>query len=79
MVRNLFFLLVKLVGNPLHVYLATQNCTRPSCAKVNVEVNLLAKLPQRIKIVEEDDEIGPDESKCIKIKCDYLPKYCKTC
>ncbi|XP_019265782.1 PREDICTED: uncharacterized protein LOC109243329 [Nicotiana attenuata] len=53
--------------------------TRPSCAKVKVEVNLLATLPQRIKIIEEADETGPEESKWIKIKYDYMPKYCKTC
>ncbi|OIT05237.1 hypothetical protein A4A49_65155, partial [Nicotiana attenuata] len=66
-------------GRPLHVDLATQNGTRPSCAKVKVEVNLLATLPQRIKIIEEADETGPEESKWIKIRYDYMPKYCKTC
>lgn len=59
--------------------LVTQNGTRPSCAKVKVEVNLLSTFPQRIKIVEEEDETGPEESKWIKIRYNYMPKYCKTC
>lgn len=71
--------MARAIGNPLHIDLATQNGTRPSCAKVKVEVNLLAKFSQRIKRVEEDDETGPDESKWIKIKYDYLSKYCNTC
>nr|XP_009593384.1 uncharacterized protein LOC104090048 [Nicotiana tomentosiformis] len=67
------------LGRPLHVDLATQNGTRPSCAKVKVEVNLLSKFPQRIKIVEDEDESGPEEFKWIKIRYDYMPKYCKSC
>lgn len=42
-------------------------------------MNLLANFPQRIKIVEEEYETGPEESKWIKIKYDYVPKYFKTC
>lgn len=32
----------------------------------------------RIKIIEEEDETGPEKSKWTKIKYDYMPKYCKT-
>lgn len=71
--------MVSAVGRPLHVQLATQNGTRPSCAKVKVEVNLLSYFPQRIKIVEDEDESGPEEYKWIKIRYDYMLKYCKTC
>lgn len=46
--------------------MATQNGIRPSCAKVNVEVNLLANFPQRVKIIEEEDETDYEESKWIK-------------
>lgn len=67
------------MGRLLHLDLATQNGTRPSCAKVKVEVNLLINLPQRIKIVEEEDETGPEESKWIMIRYDYMPKYYKSC
>ncbi|OIS97070.1 hypothetical protein A4A49_00208 [Nicotiana attenuata] len=73
------FFLERVVGNPLHVDLATQNGTRPSCAKVKVAINLLAKPTQRIKIVDAEDEFGPKESKWIKIKYNYMPKYCNTC
>nr|XP_016515100.1 PREDICTED: uncharacterized protein LOC107831823 [Nicotiana tabacum] len=77
--KDFVFSLANAVGRPLHVDLATQNGTRPSCAEVKVEVNLLATLPQMIKIIEEEDETGPEESKWIKIKYDNMPKYCKTC
>uniref|UniRef100_A0A1S3Y8I6 DUF4283 domain-containing protein n=1 Tax=Nicotiana tabacum TaxID=4097 RepID=A0A1S3Y8I6_TOBAC len=77
--REFVFSLARAVGRPLHVDLATQNGTRSSCAKVKVEVNLMANLPQRIKIVEEEDETGPEEFKWIKIRYDYMPKYCKSC
>ncbi|XP_070039155.1 uncharacterized protein [Nicotiana tomentosiformis] len=77
--KECVFSLTRAVGNPLHVDLATQNGTRPSCAKVKVEVNLLSKFPHRIKIVEEADESGPEKFKWIRIKYDYMPKYCKPC
>ncbi|XP_075083562.1 uncharacterized protein LOC142167296 [Nicotiana tabacum] len=77
--KEYVFSLARAVGNPLHIDLATQNGTRPSCAKVKVEVNLLSKFPHRIKIVEEADESGPEEFKWIRIKYDYVPKYCKPC
>lgn len=77
--REFVFSLARAVGRLLHVDLATQNGTWPSCAKVKVEVNLLANLPQRIKIVEEEDETRPEEFKWIKIRYDYMPKYCKSC
>ncbi|XP_070046621.1 uncharacterized protein [Nicotiana tomentosiformis] len=77
--KEFVFSLASAVGNPLHIDLATQNRTSPSCAKVKAEVNLLSKFPQRIKIIEEEDEYGPEEFKWIKIKYDYMPKYCKTC
>lgn len=77
--KEFVFSLASVVGNPLHVDLATQNGIRLSCAKVKVKVNLLAKFPQKIKIVEEEDYTGPEESKWIKIKYDYMRKYYKTC
>ena len=38
------------VGKPLHVDLETNNKTRPSCARVKVDVNLLKEFLKRIKI-----------------------------
>ncbi|XP_055831104.1 uncharacterized protein LOC129900203 [Solanum dulcamara] len=38
--------------------MTTRNQTRPNCAKVKIEVDLIAKLPQKIRITEEDDVTG---------------------
>lgn len=67
------------VGKPLVVDLTTRNQIRSSCAKVNVKVNLVAKLPQRVRINKEDDVTGEIKSKGIKIQHDYMPKYCRKC
>lgn len=47
--RGGFFLAVA-VGKPLQVDMATKNQTRPSCALVKVEVDLLGEFPKQIKI-----------------------------
>ncbi|KAH0675433.1 hypothetical protein KY290_024486 [Solanum tuberosum] len=57
--------------------MATKNQTRPSCARVKIEVDLIAKLPQRVRINDEDDITGEVKSKWIKVQYDYMPKYCK--
>ncbi|KAH0658120.1 hypothetical protein KY289_026868 [Solanum tuberosum] len=77
--REAIFSLASVVGKPLTIDMATQNKTRPSCAKVKVVVDLLAQHPQRIKIAEEDEVTGKLNSKWITIKYDYLPKYCSHC
>lgn len=59
------------------VDLATKNQTRPNCAKVKVEVDLTAKLPQRVRITEENDNTGETRYKWIKVQYDYMSKYCK--
>ncbi|XP_059281375.1 uncharacterized protein LOC132035073 [Lycium ferocissimum] len=66
------------VGKPLTIDLDTTNRTRPSYAKVKVEVDLFAKFAKRINIAEEDDS-GIVTSKWVNINYDYLPKYCKHC
>ncbi|KAF3653375.1 putative phospholipid hydroperoxide glutathione peroxidase [Capsicum annuum] len=74
------FKLVGIVlGKPLTVDMATRNQTRPSCARVKVEVNLVAKLSHRVKINEENDTTGEIKSKWTQIQYDYMPKYCKEC
>ncbi|KAH0651620.1 hypothetical protein KY290_032943 [Solanum tuberosum] len=72
------FSLAAAVGKPLQVDLATKNKTRPSCARVKVEVNLLKEFPKRIKIGmrRNNEELM---EKWIKINYDYVPKYCQTC
>lgn len=59
--------------------MATKNPTRPSCAKVKVEADLLAEIPQRIKISKEDDVTMELKSKWIKIQYEYLSKNCLEC
>ncbi|XP_060178026.1 uncharacterized protein LOC132607962 [Lycium barbarum] len=76
--KEAVFSMATAVGKPLTVDLATANKTRPSCAKIKVEVDLLATLPKRINIAEED-ESGILKSKWVRINYDYLPKYFKHC
>ncbi|KAH0685591.1 hypothetical protein KY290_017077 [Solanum tuberosum] len=76
--REAVFSLAAAVGKPLQVDMATRNQTRPSCARVKVEVDLLKEFPKRIKIGmrKKNDEVV---EKWIKIKYDYVLKYCQTC
>lgn len=69
--------MVVAVGKPLQVDQATKNQTRPSCARVRVEVYLLSELPKRVKISVKKGQEDVME-KWIRIKYDYLPKYCST-
>ncbi|KAF3676742.1 hypothetical protein FXO38_04149 [Capsicum annuum] len=66
------------VGKPLQVDMATSNKTRPSCARVKVEVDLLIELPKRVNVGIKKKS-GEIVAKWITIKYDYLPKYCKNC
>ncbi|XP_049394640.1 uncharacterized protein LOC125858913 [Solanum stenotomum] len=72
------FSMAAAVGKPLQVDMAMKNKTRPSCARVKVEVDLLSELPKRISIGMRQPN-GNVQEKWIKIKYDYIPKYCTTC
>lgn len=48
--KEIIFALPEVMGKPLQVDTATRNKTRPSCARVKVEVNLLGEFPKRINI-----------------------------
>ncbi|KAH0713421.1 hypothetical protein KY289_009380 [Solanum tuberosum] len=74
--KETIFSLAVAVGKPLQVDMATKNQTRPSCARVKVEVDLLKEFPKRINIGIKSN--GVVQEKWIKIKYDYMPKYCKT-
>ncbi|WMV15119.1 hypothetical protein MTR67_008504 [Solanum verrucosum] len=76
--KEAMFSLAAAVGKPLQVDMATQNKTRPSCARVKVEVDLMGEFPKRINIVMKK-KTGEINEKWIIIKYDYVPKYCKTC
>ncbi|KAF3655827.1 hypothetical protein FXO38_14505 [Capsicum annuum] len=65
--KEAIFSIASAVGKPLMVDMATKNYTGPSCAHVKVEVDLVAKLPHRVKINEEDEVSGEIKSKWIKI------------
>ncbi|KAF3645005.1 hypothetical protein FXO37_21190 [Capsicum annuum] len=67
------------VGKLLMVDMATKNHTRPSCARVKIEIDLITKLPHRVKINEKDDITGELKSKWIQIQYDHKPKYCNEC
>ncbi|XP_060210327.1 stress response protein NST1-like [Lycium barbarum] len=72
--REAVFSMATSVGKPLTVDLATANRTRPSCAKVKVEVDLLANLPKRINIAEED-ESGHEENECRALNQELARKF----
>lgn len=46
--KETIFSMAAAVGRPLQVDMATQNKTRPNCARVKVEVDLLGEFPKRI-------------------------------
>ncbi|KAG5630589.1 hypothetical protein H5410_002306 [Solanum commersonii] len=48
--KEYLFSLANAVGKPLVIDKATNNQTRPSCARIKVEVDLLKYLPKRIQI-----------------------------
>uniref|UniRef100_M1DKD4 Uncharacterized protein n=1 Tax=Solanum tuberosum TaxID=4113 RepID=M1DKD4_SOLTU len=78
-VKEAIFSLASAVGKSLQVDMATKNQSRPSCAGVKVEVNLLSDFPKRIKIGVRKHSTGDVVEKWIRIKYDYVPKYCTTC
>ncbi|KAH0717566.1 hypothetical protein KY290_014156 [Solanum tuberosum] len=77
--KESLFSLATAVGKPLVIDKATNNQTRPSCARVKVEVDLLKELPKRIQINCIEEEMGTVKSKWQKIHYDYLPRYCTHC
>lgn len=77
-VKEVIFSLEAVVGKPLQVDMAMKNKTRPSCARVKVEVDLLGNFPNRINIGVRKPS-GEITEKWIDIKYDYMPKYCSSC
>ncbi|XP_075087644.1 uncharacterized protein LOC142169650 [Nicotiana tabacum] len=78
-VKECLFSLASVVGNPLHLNLATINKTRPSCARVKVLVDLLTDLPKKVRMDIENKVSGEVKTTWVKIQYDYMPKYCKEC
>ncbi|KAK4726526.1 hypothetical protein R3W88_031443 [Solanum pinnatisectum] len=77
--KETVFSLAAAVGKPLQIDMATWNKTRPSCARVKVEVDLLGEFPKRINVGVRNKNTGEIKEKWIKINYDYMPKYCKNC
>uniref|UniRef100_A0A0V0ITN9 Putative ovule protein n=1 Tax=Solanum chacoense TaxID=4108 RepID=A0A0V0ITN9_SOLCH len=76
--KEAIFSLAAAVGKPLQLDMATLNKTRPSCARVKVEVDLMGEFPTRINVGMRK-KTGEVVEKWVPIKYDYVPKYCKTC
>lgn len=73
------FSLASAVGTPFKLDMATIYNTRPSCARVKVQVDLLADLPKKMHMDIEDEVIGSVRTEWVNIQYDYIPKYCKRC
>lgn len=71
------FSLVSVVGKPLHLDVATINKTRPSCARVKVQLDLLDERHQFVMMEKLPKKCGA----LIKVKINYdmIPTYCKKC
>lgn len=76
--KKVIFSLTTVVEKPLQVDLATQNKTILNCARVKIEVDLLAEFPKWINsgMRRKSEEVA---KKWIPIRYDYVPKYCKEC
>ncbi|KAK4369668.1 hypothetical protein RND71_009143 [Anisodus tanguticus] len=75
--ESTLFSLAAAVGSPIAIDAATLNKTRPSCARVKVEFDLLKNHPQHVVIqVGEGDGITTELQ---KIRYDFKPKYCTNC
>ncbi|KAG5594237.1 hypothetical protein H5410_035469 [Solanum commersonii] len=78
-VKESLFSLASAVGKPIQLDMATINKTRPSCARVKVQVNLLVDLPKFVELEIEDPISQSSRVERIKVLYDVLPRYCKKC
>ncbi|XP_070003072.1 uncharacterized protein [Nicotiana sylvestris] len=67
------------VGKPLAIDKATQEKSRPSTARAKVELDLLGKPPQNLKIKFVDEKYGKVIEHLQKFVYDNLPLYCTCC
>lgn len=65
--------LASLIGRPLKVDAATQNLSRPSVARIFVEVDLLKDLPNRLWIGQEESGFWQ------LVIYENFPLYCLDC
>lgn len=67
------------MGKPLHLDMTTINKTRPSCARVEVQIDLLAELPQYVQMEIVNEAKNEVNITKVKIHYDTMPSYCKKC
>ncbi|KAK6919812.1 protein of unknown function DUF4283 [Dillenia turbinata] len=73
--KHSLFSIVNSIGRSLYADSATFVSTRPSVARVCVEVDLFKPIPQRVWV----DMIGESSGFWQPIIADYIPKYCTSC
>ncbi|OIT40106.1 hypothetical protein A4A49_19696, partial [Nicotiana attenuata] len=69
---------VSVVGTPLEMDLATRGKTRPSMAKVRIEIDLLKQQPNAV-YVEQVFDNAPQKGFIQKLEYEGVTKYCKHC
>ncbi|WMV08879.1 hypothetical protein MTR67_002264 [Solanum verrucosum] len=77
--REAIFSLASAVGKPIQLDTTTINKTRPSCASVKVQLDLLGDLPKFVELEIENEEKTSSRVEKVKVVYDMLPKYCKRC
>lgn len=77
--KESLFSLATTIGKPIHLDNATINKTRPSCARVKVQVDLLGELPNLVELEVADPIKNTSRVEKIREVYDMLPKYCKKC
>ncbi|KAK6784159.1 hypothetical protein RDI58_017613 [Solanum bulbocastanum] len=77
-VKEVLFSLASVVGKPLKLDLAMINKTQPSCARVKVQVDLLAEKPEVVQMQFEDQNTIENRVVTV-IQYDSLPAYCMKC
>jgi len=78
-VREALFSLATAVGKPLQLDMATINKTRPSCARVKVQVDIRGEFPKFVEMEIINEATKESRLENVKIQYDMLPKYCKQC
>ncbi|KAH0761589.1 hypothetical protein KY290_017662 [Solanum tuberosum] len=78
-VKEVLFSLASVVGKPLQLDLATINKTRPSCARVKVQVHLVTEKPEFVQMQLEDENTLEKRVVTVRIHYDSLPAYCTKC
>ncbi|WMV47242.1 hypothetical protein MTR67_040627 [Solanum verrucosum] len=77
--KESLFSLAAAIGKPIQLDNATINKTRPSCARVKVQVDLLGELPTMVELEITDPIKNTSRVEKVRVIYDMLPKYCKKC